>query len=235
MPEAGSYNLYGLVRAGGIEIGKSDSFFVSVDDGDEMTWDTKTGPSLAWDPVLARGEQGPRAFELAAGEHSIRLGHREPDAEWSRWLLVPAGADAPLDPDAAPEGSIALSVGDATMGEPAFAVLEPGEVDGSEATLDVLMASAAGGEVDTQWFETSREGAHPKLLYTVRADDPHFVAVLVPRAAGVARPEVQAPAEGHGVEVSWDGVVDRIEFGPGMRFSRTVDGDTTEREYGASE
>ncbi len=232
VPEAGRYHLYGLVRAGGPAVAKSDSFFVTVDDGDKMTWDIRSGPSLAWDPVLARGETGPRAFDLAAGPHAITLEHREPQAEWCRWLLLPEGADAPLDPEGAPDEAIAVEVEDAQMGNPAFAILEPGQIDGPKATLDVFLASPEGGETETMWFETSREGAHPKLQYTVRAEAPHFVAVLVPRTTGVPRPKVRSLAEGHGVEVVWGDARDTIEFDAGAKFARDAGNASSNLKFG---
>jgi hypothetical protein len=71
--------------------------------------------------------------------------------------------------------------------------------------------------VTTDWFQTSREGAHPRLSYTVGAVDPHFLMLLLPRREGVPRPEVEVvrDEEGVGVEVRWATATDRVLFSDG--------------------
>lgn len=216
-PEAGRYVMWGLVRAGGPEIGKSDSFFVTVNGGDRILWDLKTGSNMAWDVLRDREDPGPRVFDLAAGEHAILVEGREPQAELARWLILPADAEPPLDPDETPAGAIALSAQDAVMGEPAFLLRPADEVIGPEATMDVFPVHPLGGEVSTDWFLTSREGAHPRLHWTVQAVEPHFVAVLVPRNADMPRPIV-VPLSGDGgvgVTVQWPDAADHVVFGRG--------------------
>jgi len=213
--KAGRYVLYGLVRAAGPALGKSDSFFVTVDDGERLLWDLKTGGQLSWDAVMNRGDAEPRVFELAAGEHTIRLEVRERQAELGRWLILPEGAEPPLDPTATPEGAVRLDLDDAVMDEPGLERRSAKKTTAPEATLDVFPVHPAQGEVSTGWFLTSREGAHPRLQYTVRAADPHFVMVLVPRREGIEQPHVSAltGAGGVGATVSWSGATDHIVFG----------------------
>ena len=214
VPQAGRYVLYGLVRAGGPELGKSDSFFVTVDDGDRLLWDLKTGANLAWDPLTHRGEAEPRVFDLPAGDHTIRLEVREYQSELARWLILPADADPPLDPDATPQGALSLDAADATMGDPPFERRPAGEIIGPKATLDAFAVHPTPGEVSTDWFLTSREGAHPRLQYTVRAVEPRFVVVLVPRREGVERPRVSplTGPGGVGATVRWQAATDHLIF-----------------------
>lgn len=211
---AGRYLIYGLTRAGGPEVGKSDSFFVTVDDGDRILWDLRTGADLAWNAVADRTDESPRAFALAAGEHTIRLEMRETQAELARWLVMPEGTEAPVEPEETPEGAIAISIDKAAQGDPPFTRLEAGRVEGPSVTMDVFAVNPAGGKVETGWFETSREGSHPRLQYTVNAANPDFVAVLVPRAVQTPRPAVEALRGdgGVGVTVRWPEAIDTVLF-----------------------
>ena len=214
IPKAGKFVLYGLVRAGGPELGKSDSFFLSVDDGGRLLWDLRTGAALWWDPVINRGELEPRVFELAAGPHTIRLDVRERQAEIARLLVMPADSPTPLDPDATPPGALSLGVADAVMVAPGLTIQQTGQARASKATMDVFPVHPAGGKVATDWFVTSREGAHPRLQYTVQAVEPHLLMVLVPRQEGTPRPVVAAQeAEGGiGVTIRWPTATDHVRF-----------------------
>jgi len=223
VPNAGRYVLYGLVRAGGPEQGKSDSFFVSVDGGERLLWDLVAGPNLTWDAVLARGEQTARVFELATGEHTIRLDYREPQAEFAGWLIVPEGTAAPTEPTLASRLGLVIGVEQAALGDPPFVRREAGTITGPPASVDVFPVHPASGQVETSWFVTSREGAHPRLSCAVRAAAPHFLMVLVPRREGVPRPEVKAleGEGGFGVQVTWPQATDRCVF---AREAAAVDG-----------
>ncbi len=214
VPAAGKYSLYGLVRAGGPDQGKSDSFFVSVDGGPQLTWDLKTGAALWWDAVTDRGEAEARAFDLVAGEHTLTLGVRERQAELARWLVLPAGAPAPMGTDDVPPGAVLLSIADAAMGTPGLIRRPIGAAAGPEVSCDLFPVHPAPGEVKTGWFVTSREGAHPRWQYTVRAKEPRFVVVMVPRREGVPRPVVTplAGPDGVGVVVRWPNATDTILF-----------------------
>jgi hypothetical protein len=224
VPKAGRYVIYGLVRAGGPELGKSDSFFAGVDSGARLTWDLRSGARLSWDAVHDRADTGPRVFDLAAGEHTLQLEVRERQAELARLLVAPAppptvsAAPAepalPPDPDFTPEGAIALSIKDAAMEKPSLKLQHIRESAPADASLDVFPVNPPGGEAKTDWFLTSQEGLHPRLLYTARAIEPRFLMVLVPRRAGVPRPTVTAlsNAGGVGAAVQWPGATDRVMF-----------------------
>jgi hypothetical protein len=214
VPQVGRYILYGLVRVGGPEIGKSDSFLVSIDGGERLTWDLGVGANLAWDAFRARGEGGPRVLDLTAGEHTVLLAFREPQAEFAGWRLLPEGAQPPVEPSL-PNGAVSLDA--AAMGDPPFIRREAGAITGPTASIDVFPLNPEGGVVTTDWFQTSREGAHPRLSYTVGAVDPHFLMLLLPRREGVPRPEVEVvrDEEGVGVEVRWATATDRVLFSDG--------------------
>jgi len=227
VPAAGPYRLAGLVRAGGEDLGKSDSFFVQVDGSAQITWDLRTGDAFAWALVQDRAAAAPEVFNLAAGEHVITLSKREPQAELARLLVLPGDAVLPPAPDATPVGAVGLTANDALMGTPPFAVIPAGKAAAADASLDVFPVRPAGGRVETGWFETSREGSHPRLQYTVRSPEPRFVVVLLPRRAGIATPAVTASDGGDavGVALRWGEVEDTV------RFVRDAGSGTTVAEF----
>lgn len=211
---AGPYRLAGLVRAGGEDLGKSDSFFVQVDGGPQITWDLHSGDSFAWALVQDRAAAAPEVFALAAGEHVITLSKREPQAELARLLVLPENAVLPQAPAATPAGAVGLTANDAVMGTPPFVVIPPGRSAAPAVTLEVFPVAPAGGRVETGWFETSREGSHPRLQYTVRSREPRFVLVLLPRREGIAAPTVH-PIDGEdavGVSLRWGATEDTLRF-----------------------
>jgi hypothetical protein len=217
VPAAGRYVLYGLVRAAGPEPAKSDSFFVSIDDGEALTWDLGGRGPWGWSPVRDRGDKEPRVFDLAAGKHTILLKSREPQAEWASWLLLPADQPAPASPDAVPPNSIRVPIDDVVMGTPSFQRIPITESEQPTAWLDVFPVHPSGGRVVTDWFRTSTEGSHPRLQWTVRATLPRLLAVLVPRTDGVPQPVVRPlqTDSAVGAEIRWGEWTDQIVFTDG--------------------
>ena len=209
--QAGAYQLLGLTRAGGRELAKSDSFFLVMDDGKKLTWDISAGGNPTWSWVQDRGVPTTATFELTPGTHVAHLGKREPEAELAKLALVPVGTELPVSPVTDPVNAIVLTVADAKMGAEPFRVIKAGAISGSKATLEVFPVRPAGGKVTTAWFETSREGSHPRLQYTVRAKEPRFLMVLVPRQDGIPQPKV-VPDGDWGVRVIWGDTQDTIQF-----------------------
>ena len=213
----GRYLLYGLARAAGAEAGKSDSFFVTLDDGDRLTWDLGGSREWAWRPVQDRSDDGPRVLDLQVGDHHILLETREFDAQWARWLLLPAGASPPSAPDGEPVGAISAGVPDLAPGIPPLQRTTVTTGDAAKGWLELFPVHPADGAVTTDWFRTSTEGSHPRLNWTVRAVRPRLLAVLVPRHSGIPRPVVTpvvTPAA-VGVDVRWGETKDRILFASG--------------------
>jgi len=122
--ERGRYILVGLVRAGGPTPGKSDSFFVHLDDGPRLLWDLHTGREFRWAAVQDRAEDSPHVFDLALGVHRIRIEQREPQAELARMVVLPVGSPLPDTPDAVPPGALALAATDARPGSPGLLLVE---------------------------------------------------------------------------------------------------------------
>ncbi|MDX9980847.1 MAG: heparinase II/III family protein [Lentisphaeria bacterium] len=216
---AGTYQLAALTRAGGKDIGKSDSLFVTLGDGPKITWDMPGSASLNWSLVRHRNAAGPATFTLEPGTHLVRLEKREPEAELAKLALLPAGAECPVSPFLDPTAGQVLTADDAKPGETPFPVVPAGTVQGSETTLEVFPVRPAGGKVATDWFETSREGSHPRLHYTVRSSAPRFLMVLLPRQEGTPRPEV-VPDGDWGARILWGGTEDTVRFSrePGREY-----------------
>ena len=79
-----------------------DSFFVQVDGGPWLTWDTPLEPTgWAWGTVRDRGASADHAVDLAAGRHVVRFKHREDGARLDAVEVVgpaPTPAVAPRPP-----------------------------------------------------------------------------------------------------------------------------------------
>ncbi len=209
--QAGTYRLAGLTRAGGKDTGKSDSFFIGLDDGPKLTWDIPGNSNLSWGWVQDRAATEPATFTLEAGTHVAHLGKREPEAELAKLALVPADAELPLSPLLDPKTGLVVSADGAKPGAEPFSLIPAGTVVGPKASLEVFPVRPLGGKVETAWFETSREGSHPRLQYTVRGQAPRFVMVLVPRQEGIPSPTVTAAGD-WGAKVVWGDVADTIQF-----------------------
>lgn len=81
LPEAGRYVFWGQVQA---KAHNDNSFYVSVDGGEEMTWHVPAPDATAdgwrWDPVSSGEDDAftdPVIFSLDAGPHQIRIRNRE--------------------------------------------------------------------------------------------------------------------------------------------------------------
>ena len=237
--KAGAYRLAGLTRAGGRDLGKSDSFFVSLDGGPRLTWDIPGAANLSWSWVQDRGADQPAAFDLQAGQAVVWLGKREPEAELAKLALVPADGDLPASPLEDPAGAVVRTVADARMGDVPFRIVPAGVATGPDVALDVHPVRPVGGTVSTAWYETSREGSHPRLHYTVRATEPRFLMVLVPRTADTPEPKV-VPEGDWGARILWGDTEDTIQFGRGtdghsgtVQFTRRQQGRTLhDRHFG---
>jgi len=82
IPTEGDYTIWGLVISNDIA---SDSFYISVDDNEFVTWHTKEGgvDTWTWDVVSARevdqerNDSNPMLYHLAAGMHTLTIVNRE--------------------------------------------------------------------------------------------------------------------------------------------------------------
>ncbi len=100
VPRDGEYILWGEVRAPAMN---DNSFYVSLDDGDEIAWHTPapeaTTETWTWDPV-SRLDDGthtdPVVFSLEAGTHTLCIRNREDGTRLRRLRITNRAASGPL-------------------------------------------------------------------------------------------------------------------------------------------
>jgi len=201
--QAGEYVLWGRVRAGAKEPGKSNSLFVAVDRAAPITWHTPAHSEWTWAPMRAEDQKIPQRFTLAAGKHQLVLHMREPGTQVD---CVQFTTDAQL----APTLAIAHS-------SPLFQEAEAGQLSvpmrvvparAAAPRLAVRLHAAAKPALAVDAFrpvDYHAPAAFPRLRATVESVNPKFVAVLLPLPADVAEPDVQfASAAGrHTVTIRW--------------------------------
>lgn len=74
--KAGRYKVYGRVIA---PTAGSDSFYISIDNRPQYTWDLPENPDWVWQVVTKVGtdDRNDLTFELEAGKHILKIGNRE--------------------------------------------------------------------------------------------------------------------------------------------------------------
>ena len=201
--EVGEYTIWAAVRAGGPELGKSDSFMVSVDGGKAFDWHMPGAPEWRWGQVTRGVKQELMTFKLAAGEHLLRFGTREPGAQVDVVAIRPASAGSG---DLTAKGEIRF---EAESG----AVKEPMQVVKLEHVEPPTMRVELNASAPISWTEDQYDG-HPRLLATAHTTAPEFAAVLAPLPGGQAAPKVvfNRDAAQLVITVTWPQRVDTITW-----------------------
>ncbi len=218
-PADGLFDLAGLVRAGGEEPGKSDSFWVTLDGRRRQEWHLGAGRRLAWSRFAPSLPELTNGIPLKAGQAlRVDLHVREPEAQLARLALLPRAAPLPVAADAAPaDGAASLPAGRATLLDPPLLARPIPAPDAPDARLTVFPVTTDPLLMTNLWFETSREGSHPLLEHTVRAVEPRFLMILVPGTSGTPLPRVRRiPCEqGVAAEIAWPDATDLVLFATG--------------------
>ncbi len=108
VPEEGEYRIWARQSSNETQ---GDSFFVSVDDANEVTWYTKHGEQENWtwdvvsirEPEQPRNYENPVSFHLSAGTHRLSIKHRDDGTRLDKLFitnqkdLIPS-ADGPISP-----------------------------------------------------------------------------------------------------------------------------------------
>ena len=202
LPAAGTYSVWGRVRAAGQVPTKSDSFFVKMDGGGRIAWHMRAGKAWIWSRV-AEGVQAERvAFELAAGRHVLRLETREPQAQIDALAIVPGDQLALEDPR-----TIRMEAEDGKVSAPM--VLVPAPTPTHRPRLELVLGASAAAKVTQGHYD-----GHPRLKVRVQAVSPDFAAVLLPLPAGIATPEIAfTEADGcRAASIRWAQRHDRIAW-----------------------
>ena len=244
VPKDGDYKFCALTAAGGQDPGKSDSFSVVINGDMIASWDTSQSPMLCWTPVFNRGEGVPRKYSFKQGDKvTVELRYREPEAELACMMMMPFAAELPVGLDDRPEGCVLLTAEEARLDDANPLLLADFKTaNSSKAQVTVYPVMTPDGENEISWFETSRNGIHPKLSHTVKGvKNPNFIMVIVPQqdANGPLPTAVTKLADGQlGAEIHWGGGnSDRIVFPPAdadgisrsMEFTRLQDGNAVLR------
>lgn len=87
IPQDGVYRLWGRVR---VPSADDDSFWVKMDDGDWILWNSITGgASWGWDDIHNSNAGGnAEVYNLSSGEHKLYITYREDGAELDKILVV---------------------------------------------------------------------------------------------------------------------------------------------------
>ncbi len=241
VPADGDYKFCALTAAGGVDPGKSDSFVVVINGDLIASWDTSQSPMLSWTPVFDRGEGVPRKYAFKQGEKvTVELRYREPETELACMMMMPFAAELPVGLNDKPEGSVVLTAEQARLDDANPLLLSDFKsANVSAAQVTVYPVTSPDGKNEITWFETSRNGIHPKLSHTVKGlKNPNFIMVIVPQqdANGPLPTAVKKLDDGYclGVEIHWGEKIDRIVFPPaesrdknisrGCGFIRIADG-----------
>jgi len=89
--QPGDYGVWARVRA---PSGRSNSFYVAVDGGDRIVFDTpgpgEQGvlPDWTWVPLVRRGHSGPWRYSLAPGVHRFQFVNRQDGTELDRIVVT---------------------------------------------------------------------------------------------------------------------------------------------------
>jgi len=202
--KAGRYVVWARVRAAGEAVGRSDSFFVRMDEEQQVAWHIAGSRRWVWDRV-ADGVTPRREmdFELAAGEHVLRFETREAGTQVDR--VVVAGEGAGAVPVWDEQKAVMLEAEDGQVAGGMRVVRE----QATAAPPRMRLVLDATGPVR---YHVDAYDGHPRLGATVRTVAPQFVAVLMPLPGGVAEPRVliERGADEVRIEVRWSGRRDRI-------------------------
>ncbi|MGF1583076.1 MAG: hypothetical protein ACFCD0_27465 [Gemmataceae bacterium] len=82
---ADEFYLFGLTKS---PTDNDNSFWVQVDGGEWILWDTTVSNDWTWDEVKDRNDQARRSFTLSEGEHTIRIRLREDGTQLDQLMLT---------------------------------------------------------------------------------------------------------------------------------------------------
>ncbi|MBO7620408.1 MAG: hypothetical protein J6T06_07865, partial [Victivallales bacterium] len=200
--------------------------------------DTNQSPMLSWTPVFDRGEVVARKYSFKQGDKvTVELRYREPETELACMMMMPFATELPVGLDDRPEGCVLLTAEQARLDEGNPLLLADFKTaNTSKGQVTVYPVMTPDGENAITWFETSRNGIHPKLSHTVKGvKNPNFLMVIVPQQdANGPLPTAVVNLTGTqpGVEIRWGDKTDRIVFpsadadgiSRSMIFTRLQDG-----------
>lgn len=182
-PQDGKYNIIGLARAAGADPGKSDSFSFSVNGGKRFCWDLKASSSFSWNIAGDRDAANDLTYDLKQKEKiRVEIFAREPEAQLAFLGLMPTGGLFPDDPKKPDPNTVIMSIDQAVQNAKTPFRTEESITKIINANMIVFPILTSPGKTATANFETSQNGIHPRLTHTVKAVNPEFLMLLIPRA-----------------------------------------------------
>lgn len=208
--ETGDYAVWARVRTRAKEQGKSDSFFIKMDDGKPAAWHIRPSSSWVWDRVSAGVPHDDVLYRLDAGRHRLAVQVRERGAEMDCLVLTPEKAAPPT----LAEASTRRLFAEAESGEvtPPMRVTT---IPAVQTRLEVHVKADNAVTLSTDTFHPEDwrgPAAFPRLRATTRAVNPGFVAVLVPLPENVPSPTVEFGSSGSDrrILIAWEDGTDSI-------------------------
>ncbi|MBT3379126.1 MAG: hypothetical protein HN742_13255 [Lentisphaerae bacterium] len=203
--KAGVYSVWGRVRAGGEMRPKSDSFFVTVDNGERITWHMGSKAAWNWARVGEGIHSEKRGFDLPPGKHVLRVATREREAQLDAVAIIPGDAmllDHPRTILIEPEAGVIV---------PPMVVV-PAPPAAKMPRLELVIAASSPTTRTQDYYD-----AHPRLTVSTNAVSPDFRAVLLPLPGGMPSPRVnfeKTPRGPRTTIIRWPGREDRIVWTP---------------------
>ncbi|MDO5581730.1 MAG: heparinase II/III family protein [Planctomycetia bacterium] len=219
-PEDGKYHLIGLTRCAGEDKGKSDSFFLGINNQPRQCWGLTASSAFAWSILNDQNTSVFTVLSLKKGEKiRCELSVREPDAQLAFLALKPVEADLPPFPTETASRPDCIAAADAVQDSKTPFLLKTSITKTTETNLTVFPIGTPNGKTGIQWFETSKDGIHPKLTHSVQAAEPGFLMLMIPRPdQSIKLPRVRPLKQTGktGMEIRWpEGPTDKILFQPG--------------------
>ena len=217
-PKDGRYVLAAITRCGGVECDKSDSFYVKINDGKNLTWDLPSSPNFSRCTVSDRDE-GEVKLDLKAGETvPVELTAREPESQLAFLGLQFMPPDAEKPANQAPqlkEKAELIPATQAVQDAKMPFLLTSSVTRKIPQQMAIFPMAKAPGKTEVTSFQTSQIGVHPRLAWTVRAVEPEFLVVLLPLSSS-SEPLPTVEQTKTGALIHWpNGKTDSVSFLPG--------------------
>jgi len=217
-PKDGKYAIAAITRCGGLECDKSDSFFVQINGGKRLTWDLPSSPNFARSTMSDRDE-GEVKIDLKAGEIvTVELTAREPEAQLAFLgleFLPPVSGKEATQTKEMKDAAELIPATEAVLDAKTPFLLTSSVTRKITQEMAVFPMAKGKGKTEITAFQTSQLGVHPRLTWTVRAVEPEFLVVLLPRSnASEPLPTVEQTETG--AVIHWpNGKTDSVSFVPG--------------------
>ncbi len=209
--EAGEYTIWARVRSAGADVPKSDSFFVRVDDGEEIAWHMPGSRDWTWGKVTSGVPHTAVTFTLKAGKHQLTVKRREPGAQMDcLWVTAAPEADG-TDPGVRKNGTFM----EAEAGRLTTPMAVHVETDAPRMVVH-LDAVSPLRMIRDDFIPNDHHAVRPfpRLRGLTTAVAPEFMAVLLPLPGGTPQPKVMFERNGTAriIRVQWQQKTDIITW-----------------------